>query len=251
MSDELKNRLRSSTSNTPIEKAEHDYFADYADATRSTRLIGDLLLFSKFGEYLFGRDRTELPLGTRLIAVMGQLVVGWVRWEDNRPAEQLMGLVATGFTPAKRKELGFLDKETWPTDDQGVARDPWQLTNYLVFADPESGQLYTYPTSSRGGISALGELARAYSEHCRQSPGEYPIVILGMGSYRHSDRSIGEVRYPTFKVTGWTPRGPADGLLGAAGGGDNGSGGANAGKPDSVKPAPEPAAKTQPAAPRI
>jgi hypothetical protein len=255
----MTSELEKKNTGTEIEKPEHDYFADYANVVLSTRIVGDLLVFSKFGDFLAGRDRTKLPLGTALTAIMPQLMTGWVRWEDNRPAEQLMGLIAKGFKPAKRGELGFLDRAMWPTDNKGAARDPWQLSSYLIFADPESGQLYTYTTTSRGGINALGELAKAYSEHCRQSPGEYPIAALGMGSYRHPDPTIGEVRYPIFKVIGWTPRGPADGLLGAGGEDDEGNGGAAVAEPlsderEAVKPAPtspRPAPKKQPAAPRI
>ena len=198
-----------------IEKPEHDYFALFASTVLANRIIvGDLLTFNKFGEYTAGRDRTSIKLGTKLTAHVSQLMTGWVRWEDNRPAEQDMGLVAKGFKPPKRAELGHLDKATWTTNNDGVAQDPWQLTNYLIFSDPGNGQLFTFSTSSRGGINAIGELAKSYSDHCRQVPGEYPVVELGMGSYRHSNKAYGEIRYPVFKVTRWVSRKGPDALLG-------------------------------------
>jgi hypothetical protein len=249
-----------------ISKPEHDYFGDFADAVLVNRIVGDLFLFSKFGDFQAGRAREQVPLGTQVIGIMSQLLTGWVRWEDNRPVEQLMGLVAKGFKPAKRSELSHTDKATWPTDDEGEARDPWQLTNWLVFENQKTKQFYTYSTSSRGGITALGELAKDYSAHCRQTPDEYPIVALDRGSYRHPHRQIGEVRFPIFKRVGWTARGPVDDRLGTVTGGqdDGGNGSAAlepptnaepAGQPmdeaPTKKPAASPARKAPPAAPRI
>jgi hypothetical protein len=227
-----------------IEKPEHDYFALFASTVLANRVIvGDLLTFNKFGEYTAGRDRTPIELGTKLTAHVSQLMTGWVRWEDNRPAEQEMDLVAKGFRPPKRAELGHLDKAAWVTNADGVAQDPWQLTNYLIFSDPGNGQLFTYSTSSRGGINAIGELAKAYSDHCRQLPGEYPVVELGKGSYRHSNKAYGEIRYPVFKVTSWVPRKGPDALLG-----DEED---DASTQIEEKPAPKASKKAPPAAPRI
>src|SRR6185503_20383716 len=60
------------------------------------RIIGQLLKFSK-GDYLYGQENDELPMGSKLIANMDQLLRGWIKWADNKPAEQVMGLVVEGF----------------------------------------------------------------------------------------------------------------------------------------------------------
>jgi hypothetical protein len=198
-----------------IEKPERDYFADFANAVRANRIVGDLLTFNKFGDWQAGRDRVKLELGTSLAALMSQLMTGWTRWEDNRPVEQIMGLVAKGFKPPKRADLGYLDKTVWETDEDGVVQDPWRLTHLVVLCDPKSGRFYTFTTSSKGGLTALGELAKDYSDHGRQVPDEYPVIELGMGSYRHSNKAYGEIRYPVFKRTGWVPRKGPDALLSA------------------------------------
>jgi hypothetical protein len=227
---------------TEIAKTEYDYFAAYASTMLANRIIiGELLTFNKFGEYTAGRDRSPIKLGTKLTAHVSQLLIGWIRWEDNRPAEQIMGLVAEGYRPPKRAELGHLDKAVWATNNDGVAQDPWQLTNYVIFSDPETGVLYTFSTSSRGGTNAIGELVKTYSDHCRQVPGEYPVVELSMGSYRHSNRAYGEIRYPVFKVTGWVPRRGPDALL--SDGEDD--------SPTPIETAPRASKKAPPAAPRI
>ena len=114
-----------------------------------------------------------------------------------------MGLVAEGFQPPKRKELSDLDQVTWERDAEGRPRDPWQFTNHLFLRD-ENGEIYKFPTSSRGGLNAIGELCKAYGKHIRQHPNQDPIVELEVGSYPHRDKAIGRVKFPIFKIVGYT-----------------------------------------------
>jgi hypothetical protein len=39
----------------------------------------------------------------------------------------------------------------------------------------------------------------------RTNPDEEPLIALGVGSYQHSNRAYGEIRYPILKVVGWVP----------------------------------------------
>src|SRR5262249_34879600 len=134
----MSNKVKSKPTGTEIEKPEHDYFADYANTVLAHRIVGELLTFNKFGEFTAGRNREPIDPGTKLIAHMSSLMVGWIRWEDARPAEQLMGQVARGFRPAKRAELGYDNTDEWEVDNDGITRDPWQLSNYLIFSDPKT-----------------------------------------------------------------------------------------------------------------
>ncbi len=94
----------------------NDPFAAYGDAASTQIFVGDLLKCSK-GDYYAGQEERPIPLGTRVIANMHELMVGWVKWEDNKPSEQMMGRLIEGHRPAPRKELGDLDKEEWETDN--------------------------------------------------------------------------------------------------------------------------------------
>ena len=98
-----------------------------------------------------------------------------------------------------------MDQAQWETDGDGRPRDPWQFTNLLVLSDPHTRELYTFSTSSRGGLGAIGELAKAYSSHVRVAPDDAPIVALEVGSYQHPNKAYGEIRYPIFKVVDWVP----------------------------------------------
>ena len=211
-----------------------DLFEDYGNAATARSIEGKLMRFSK-GDYSAGQEAEEIPLGKRFIARMDMFKLGYVYWQNNLPVEEWMGLLAEGFVPPKRSELGNLDKALWERDSKGQPRDPCQYTNHLILDEAESSELYTFATNSRGGTSAMGELCKTYGKHIREHPDEDPVIELDVGSYQHPDKTIGRVKFPIFKVVGWVPkRGP------------NGNAPVNAEPPN---PAPAPAAVAKPPAP--
>lgn len=185
---------------------ERNVFEAYGEQFNSKMIVGRLLKFNK-GDWLAGEDDEEIEEGTRFVANMNQLMIGWIKWVENKPAQQLMGSLASGFQPAKRSELGDNDEDEWETDQNGKPRDPWQYSNYLLLKPPgeqaEEDDLLTFATSSKGGISMMGELCQAYGKEMRTRPDEWPIVEIGVRSYMHSNREFGRIKVPTMKVVGW------------------------------------------------
>jgi hypothetical protein len=208
-----------------VGKATQNFFLKYGKEATQNDIIGRLLKFNKFGEYRAGQDEDQIKSGTVLAAYMPSFCIGYQRWEDNRRVEAIMGPIGEGFVPPRRGDLGHTDQSKWQTFDDGRPKDPWQLTNTVVFVAPETLDLYTYSTASKGGIGALALLCRSHGVHVRQFPHEVPLVALDVSSYQHPNREYGEVRYPVFRVTGWVDIGklpPIDGVMASAG---NGSGG--------------------------
>ena len=152
-----------------------DLFEDYGNAATARSIEGKLMRFSK-GDYSTGQEAEEIPLGKRFIARMDMFKLGYVYWQNNLPVEEWMGLLAEGFVPPKRSELGNLDKALWERDSKGQPRDPCQYTNHLILDEAESGELYTFATNSRGGTSAMGELCKTYGKHIREHPDEDPVI---------------------------------------------------------------------------
>jgi hypothetical protein len=191
---------------------EKNYFTEYARiAAGGGNIVGMLLKFSK-GDWVAGQDNEEMEKGTRLIANMEALLVGWQRWEDARPAEQIMGPLVEGFRPPPRSELSFNDPKEWEQDEStGKPRDPWVYTHLMLMKAPgKKGQLYTFTTNSAGGKTAIGKLAGAYGLEMRERPDEFPIVELQAGSYPHRDPSIGRVKVPEFELVGWAKKSEFD-----------------------------------------
>jgi hypothetical protein len=206
-----------------IAKPGNNPFETYGKAATTRTIVGKLLKFSK-GDFISGTGEEEVPLGTKFIALMDSLSVGWIKWEDNHPPEQRMGLVAENYQPERRKDLGDLDESDWEIDEKGERRDPWQFSNYLIMATAEENELYTFTTASRGGLGAIGELCKAYGKTMRQRPDQYPIIALDVGSYQHSNRAYGRIKFPIFEIVDWTNKAPLVPLLENAGGGGDGGG---------------------------
>lgn len=190
-----------------IAKQEPNFYEKYGDAATARNIVGKLLKFTKFGEYVAGIENEVIPIDTMLIAYMPSLAAGYVRWENGKPAQAEMGYVGEGFIPPKRNDLGWNDASEWETNDRGGPRDPWQFTNSLIFIDINKSALYTFNTSSDGGLKALGGLSKIHGRHMKTHPRDLPTVKIGGGSYKHSVKAYGEIRYPIFTVVSdkWFP----------------------------------------------
>jgi hypothetical protein len=164
-----------------------DPLVAYADAISPRHIVGKLLRFSK-GDFFAGEESEPIPAGTTLTVAADELLAGWIRWFDSKPTEHNMVRVADGKQPPKRGDLGDQDHSTWETDDRGEPRDPWQFTNYLPMMD-ENSELYTFTTSSTGGLTAVSDVVRRNGQHRRHHPDVYPIVTLGVDSYHHKKRN--------------------------------------------------------------
>jgi hypothetical protein len=195
------------TTNGQLSTQTDDPFLQYGEAAKQTAIVGKLLKFSK-GDWSAGEYNDLIEDGTQFVANMDELLIGWIRWQDMKPTDHVMGKVAKRYQPPRRSELGDLDSSIWDTDETGKARDPWQMSNYLLMqgTGDDDGELYTFTTSSRGGLNAVGDLCLKYGKAARQKPGQYPVVKIGTGSYLHSNKAFGRIKYPTFTIVGWVPK---------------------------------------------
>jgi hypothetical protein len=231
MANEIDRKKRGDL--TPNDEA--GFFEHYGNEATARSITGTLLRFSK-GDYLAGTEGVVVPAGTRLVAVMDSLLIGWVRWWDNTATEPRMGLIVKGFQPDRRSDLGDDDKDRWEVDNDGEPRDPWRFTNYLILRALKDGETYTFATSSKGGLGCIGELSRAYGKAMRQRSNEWPVIEIDVGSYQHRDRSLGRIKFPIFKIVDWVSKDGPDGAP------------EDAKPPEPQKPAAaaEPARKTEP-----
>ena len=135
-----------------------DPFQAYADAVAPQTIIGTLLKFSK-GEYFAGKESTPVPAGTRFIANLDAMMVGWVKWVNGRPVDHALVRIADGALPARREQLGDTNEEQWQYDTRGEHRDPWQQVNYLPMINADA-EVFTLSITSIAGLKEVGGLAR-------------------------------------------------------------------------------------------
>jgi hypothetical protein len=188
-------------SNNAIATTGANAFEAFANAVAPKYILGKLLRFSK-GDFLAGERQEMIPLGTKFVAGMDLQLVGWVRWDGGKPAEHQMVRVIDGRSPPRRSELGDHDPSKWEADFNGKQRDPWSLTHYLPLID-ETGEVFTFSTTSRGGTGALADLARYYGSNLNTHPNDFPVIELQVGTYQHQNAQFGRIKFPTFKRCGW------------------------------------------------
>jgi hypothetical protein len=149
------------------------------------------------GKYELGDD--EVPPGTQFVAHIDQLARGWVKFTNGQVADRRIGMVADGYKLPAREELGETDEDQWEKDLTGTPKDPWVQQWYLALTGVETGELVTFVTGSKGGISAIGALCRIYAR--KYGIGVLPIVALRVRSYKH--KMFGRIETPDLEIVGW------------------------------------------------
>jgi hypothetical protein len=193
------------TSNLPANSIEK--FDDYA-ATGGPGWYGELLKCSgKTGVWSYGRQNVELKKGTRLVAIVPEMLAGYVLWRDGELVDQAYKNIEGLDLRALRASLDETDRLLWPTDDEGMPVDPWKEAAMLPMKDPKTGAEYTYSTSSVGGVRACKKLVSDFVKQIKAAPetmaGCLPLVELGVQSYQHPDRKRGTIFNPVLSRIDW------------------------------------------------
>jgi len=193
------------TSNLPANSIEK--FDDYA-ATGGPAWYGELLKCSgKTGIWSYGPQNVELKKGTRLVAIVPEMMAGYVLWRDGELVDQAFKNIEGLDLRALRATLGETDRSLWLTDDDGRAIDPYKEAAMLPMKDPETGAEYTYSTSSVGGVRACKKLVGNFVKQIKAAPettaGCLPVVELGVQSYQHPDRKRGTIFNPVLSGIDW------------------------------------------------
>jgi len=111
-------------------QGDKNWAEEYGAESFQSNITGLLLKFNK-GEWLAGQDEEEIPLGTELVAAAHMLQSGWLRWQNDRPAETIMGYRREGFRPPPRETLGYENKVDWEErKEQKVA--PWKPSDMVL-----------------------------------------------------------------------------------------------------------------------
>jgi hypothetical protein len=185
----------------------HNAFEAHGAQATNRTIKGQILKFTK-GFWKAGMENDEVDPKIQLIVDMRTLTVGWQKWENDKPVDNHMGLVSERFQAPSRRSIGDHDKEYWERDEvSGEPRDPWQSSNMVLLREMgttgEDEGLFTFITSSRGGLSAVGVLSQRYGRKIREDDQALPVVELSKSSYKHSNKLYGEIYTPVLKVVGW------------------------------------------------
>jgi hypothetical protein len=186
---------RAAGAQLPARSLDSDGFAEVAASRMATTsdIAGMILKYKRDGFYT--RDDICVPLGTRLVvrAMRGPL---WEKWEGGKKVDR-----REGSPLPLRRELGDLDSSKWETGPNGQKKDHWQHTDYVYLINLQTGEIFTFITSTWGGSEAAKQLA-VHVETVRQNvPGALPVVELATTTKKSP--KWGPVPAPLFVVKGW------------------------------------------------
>src|SRR5262245_26164785 len=146
-------------------------------------------------------------MGCPLMSILSspRCAISWLKFnEDGEAPERIQGLLYDGFRMPSRNELGDLDESKWPEGLDGRRSDPWLHQISIVLQRLDTGELFTFSTTTNTGRRACGTLLRHYDRIRREGQGALPIVRLTSGQFKHRDSRIGQVSVPVFQVVGKT-----------------------------------------------
>jgi len=145
-------------------------------ADNDSGIIGVRIRFDKdTGAFL---DRDNVPLQPDFQPIVFDIRGAFVKWENGHPTQKIWHVPGQHFP--KRAELGDLDRSRWersPFDGQPLV-DPWRIEFYMVLADRETADPFTFVTATKGAKSAVIELARPINTRRQDVPGTRPIIVF-------------------------------------------------------------------------
>jgi hypothetical protein len=175
----------------------------YLDEIAPASIVGRMIKFNKNADYVTSDDDAVIGDDIDFIALADQTLVGWIKFNGTgAPPDRVMGLLYEGFGMPPRESLPDQDRSTWEQGLDGKPADPWQHHVYLVLQKAETGELFTFVTSSTTGRRAIGTLLRHYDRMQRSHPNEYPVIRLKLGGFQHKDDRVGWVKVPVLAVVG-------------------------------------------------
>lgn len=175
----------------------------YLDDIAPASIVGRLAKFGKDGQFETADDGEKIADDVDFIALADQTLVGWIKFRgDGEPPDRIAGLLYDGFVLPPRATLGDDDPSQWELGLDKQPTDPWQNQVCLVLQRCDSGELYTFATTSKTGRRAIGNLLRHFDRMERARSNAYPIVRLKAGGFNHRDERIGWVSVPVLAVVG-------------------------------------------------
>jgi hypothetical protein len=179
----------------------------YLDEVAPVSMVGRQIRGTKDAMFVTPDDGETVPDTVDFVALCDQTMVGRIKFNgEGNPPDYRMGLLYDGFVPPSDADLPDRDQSQWELGLDHKPADPWAHFMYLVLQRGDTGELFTYTTSSKTGRRAVANLLRHYDRLGKTRPDMYPIVRLKVGGFNHRDERVGWVQVPVFAVVGRHPK---------------------------------------------
>ena len=175
MSTPTARELVAQRKSTELATQSDNSVARYIDAVAPAGIAGRLIKF-KGGIHCTADDGMPIDEHIEFAALCDQTLVGWLKFnEEGEAPERIQGLLYDGFRMPVRSELGDVDETKWPEGLDGRRSDPWLHQISIVLQRLDTGELFTFSTTTSTGRRACGTLLRHYDRLRRD--GALPIVV--------------------------------------------------------------------------
>jgi hypothetical protein len=179
----------------------------YIDEIAPASMVGRRIKFTKDGTFITPDDEATIDDDVDFVALCDQTLAGRIKFNGEGAAPDFkMGLIYDDFVPPQDEDLPDRDQAQWEIGLDGKPSDPWQHQIYLVLQRGDTGELFTFTTSSKTGRRAVGNLLRHYDRMQKTHPDMYPVVRLKVGGFNHPDTRVGWVATPVFPPVGRHPK---------------------------------------------
>lgn len=181
-----------------------DYFDMLANEARGLKGGGDGKAFMKFdgntGDFMYGADDEDLPLGSEMAVNMRSYMRGWVIWVDGEVVHEEMTPLGT---PAPTK-ASLPDHGPYGEDDGPVEQ---YVLDFKMMDEPHVEMVFQANNASKR--RAIAALLKDFSNTYKAHPGEVPIVKLDEREFEAKTKG-GKGRKvtkhaPSFKIVDWVP----------------------------------------------
>lgn len=157
------------------------------------------------GILTFGRNKSEIPAGSRFVVTIEPCLHGWRDWQTGKVVREMMVPILEAGRPTPPQgepKCGDLPK---PRE-----RDGWTETVTLKMSGLDgdlAGIILTLDCSNQSSRGAADELLAEIIDMMGTPEGEEglfnPVIELAVDSYENKTYRR-RVYFPVFKITGWT-----------------------------------------------
>jgi len=149
------------------------------------------LKLTKFGEWVYGGEDTEVSDESVFVIDPETYIHGWIAWHDFKLQGEEM--VMQGQPPIDKASLPTVEGNSW-VPQVGFAMKGVE--------GPEEGVQLLYKTSSRGGKKAVAGILTAVVNRGNAGRTDYiPEIVLEKSSYVH--KKHGKTFEPVLTIEGW------------------------------------------------
>jgi hypothetical protein len=184
---------------SPMDKSELEYLRRFTATCRQRGDFGAPILKcdGNTGDYKAGKAAKDMNKA-HLVAEVPRIMIGHQKIAKGQKPLYAIGLVADGFQPLSKKELG---------DDRDAENGGWAEVSMLPMFDQETREVYLFTATSQGGRDGIATLADAYlqnAEHHPEDADKLPLIELASDSYINTAGK--RIFYPVLEILAWVPR---------------------------------------------